>query len=860
MKSRQSNTTRFLITSMVLVALLSVFIFGFLAFYMNRKSADTISQVGSIYMSGMGEQISQHFATTIDLRLSQVEALVESIPPSGMEHDTLRERLATAAQVRGFESLAFYSKSGEFEMIYGEEATLADPDPFLESLNAEEKKVAVGTTPDGEKYILLGVSTTYTMENGEECTALVAALPASYIGETLSLYDSEDSHSLVYSHIIRYDGSFVIRSGDAFRDNYFDRIQALFEDEGADGRQYIQELEVAMVSQEDYNTVLQFGHERRHLYCTRLEYSEWYLVTVMPYGTLDEAVNELSGQWLYLVFAGCAIILTALLLVFWRYFLLLKAQMAELEEARQAAEAANKAKSEFLSNMSHDIRTPMNAIVGMTAIATANISDKKQVQNCLRKITLSSKHLLGLINDVLDMSKIESGKMTLNSDLVSLRELMDGLVSIVQPQVRSKRQQFDVFIHDIIAENVCCDSVRLNQIMLNFLSNAVKFTPEGGVIHVSLYQKPSPKGENFVQTHLLVKDNGIGMSAEFKAKIFESFSREDSTRVHKTEGTGLGMAISKYIVDAMGGSISVESELGKGSEFHVTLDLEVAEVQEVDMVLPPWRMLVVDDDKLLCETTVASLKAIGVDAEWTLDGETAVQMVENRHSLRDDYQVILLDWKLPGMDGIETARAIRKKLGDEVPIMLISAYDWGEIEESARSAGINGFISKPLFKSTLYYGLRQFAGESSEPAELVAENHTDLHGKHILLAEDNELNWEIASDLLSEMGLVLDWAENGQICVNMFEHSPEGFYDAILMDIRMPVMTGYEAATAIRALDRPDADLPIIAMTADAFAEDIKKCLDHGMNAHVAKPIDVREVARLLEKYMNLHEHPDMPS
>ncbi len=860
MKSRQSNTTRFLITSMVLVALLSVFIFGFLAFYMNRKSADTISQVGSIYMSGMGEQISQHFATTIDLRLSQVEALVESIPPSGMEHDTLRERLATAAQVRGFESLAFYSKSGEFEMIYGEEATLADPDPFLESLNAEEKKVAVGTTPDGEKYILLGVSTTYTMENGEECTALVAALPASYIGETLSLYDSENSHSLVYSHIIRYDGSFVIRSGDAFRDNYFDRIQALFEDEGADGRQYIQELESAMASQEDYNTVLQFGHERRHLYCTRLEYSEWYLVTVMPYGTLDEAVNELSGQWLYLVFAGCAIILTALLLVFWRYFLLLKAQMAELEEARQAAEAANKAKSEFLSNMSHDIRTPMNAIVGMTAIATANISDKKQVQNCLRKITLSSKHLLGLINDVLDMSKIESGKMTLNSDLVSLRELMDGLVSIVQPQVRSKRQQFDVFIHDIIAENVCCDSVRLNQIMLNFLSNAVKFTPEGGVIHVSLYQKPSPKGENFVQTHLLVKDNGIGMSAEFKAKIFESFSREDSTRVHKTEGTGLGMAISKYIVDAMGGSISVESELGKGSEFHVTLDLEVAEVQEVDMVLPPWRMLVVDDDKLLCETTVASLKAIGVDAEWTLDGETAVQMVENRHSLRDDYQVILLDWKLPGMDGIETARAIRKKLGDEVPIMLISAYDWGEIEEIARSAGINGFISKPLFKSTLYYGLRQFAGESSEPAELVAENHTDLHGKHILLAEDNELNWEIASDLLSEMGLVLDWAENGQICVNMFEHSPEGFYDAILMDIRMPVMTGYEAATAIRALDRPDADLPIIAMTADAFAEDIKKCLDHGMNAHVAKPIDVREVARLLEKYMNLHEHPDMPS
>ena len=851
MKSQESRNTRFLITSMVLVALLSVFIFGFLAFYMNRKSADTISQVGSIYMTGMGEQISEHFATTIELRLSQVEALVETIPPGSTSHDKLRERLASAAQVRGFEALAFYSIDGEFEMIYGRESVLVDSTPFLSSLNAGEKKVAVGNTPDGEKVILLGVSTTYNMENGRPCTALVATLPASYIGETLSLYDDEDSHSLVYSHIIRRDGSFVIRSGDAFRDNYFDRIQALFEQEGASGEQYIRDMEQAMASGKDYSSVLQFGRERRHLYCTRLQYSEWYLVTVMPYGKLDEVVNDLSRQWLYLVFAGCAVVLGAVLVAFSRYFKLLKIQMKDLEEARRTAESANKAKSEFLSNMSHDIRTPMNAIVGMTAIATANIDDRNQVQHCLRKITLSSKHLLGLINDVLDMSKIESGKMTLNMDLVSLRELMDGIVSIVQPQVRAKKQQFDVFIHDIEAENVCCDSVRLNQVLLNFLSNAVKFTPDGGTIHVSLYEEASAKGPNFVQVHLIVKDNGIGMSADFKDKIFDSFAREDSMRVHKTEGTGLGMAITKYIVDAMGGTIEVESELGKGSEFHVTLDLEIAEVQETDMILPDWKMLVVDDDKLLCESTVASLKSIGVKAEWTLDGEAAVQMVEEHHQRHDDYQIILLDWKLPGMDGIATARIIRQKLGNDVPILLISAYDWSEIEQSAHEAGVSGFISKPLFKSTLYYGLRQYAGESSEPVEHTQAEHLDLHGRHILLAEDNELNWEIASDLLSEMGLVLDWAENGQICVNMFKDSPVGFYDAVLMDIRMPIMTGYEAATAIRGLDRADANVPIIAMTADAFSEDIKKCLEHGMNAHIAKPIDIREVARLLEKYIN---------
>ena len=440
--------------------------------------------------------------------------------------------------------------------------------------------------------------------------------------------------------------------------------------------------------------------------------------------------------------------------------------------------------------------------------------------------------------------------MTLIYDQVSLLVVMDSIVGIIQPQIRAKKQQFDVRIYDITSENVCCDSVRLNQVLLNFLSNAVKFTPEGGSIAISLSQEGSPKGEEFVRVHLWVKDTGIGMSEEYKKKIFESFSREDNTRVHKIEGSGLGMTITKYIVDAMGGTIEVNSQMGKGTEFHVVLDLERATVSESDMVLPSWNMLVVDDDQQMCESTVASLGSIGVTADWTLDGESAIKMVKTRHERGDDYQVILLDWKLPGMDGIETAREIRTLMGDEVPIVLISAYDWGEIEDRAKAAGVTGFISKPLFRSTLFYGLRPYTGEPEAGMEKEDEKQLDFAGRNILLAEDNDLNWEIAEELLSDLDLKLERAENGQVCIDKFNASPVGFYSAILMDIRMPVKTGYEAAQEIRALDRPDADLPIIAMTADAFSEDIKHSLECGMNAHVAKPIDMKEVSRLLTKFL----------
>ncbi len=845
----KNKIKHFLAGSLAAVCVVCISTFAVLAVYLNRQNSNAISELGNIYMSSMNDRISKHFKTMTDHRLIQMETLAETIPPSYRSGKAaLGKWLETNGKARNFDSLAYFYSDGSLEMVYGGPVEAASPTSVLTTMTNRESRVTIGHNSQGEQIILACVPVEIDVPGLEDCIGLVGELPVSYIAETLAL---DDEDSLIYSFVIRKDGSFVIRTFDAFRDNYFDRVRAIYgELDGKGPEDYIAEIKAAMEAGTDYSSIAMIDGERRHMYCSALPNSVWYLVTFMPYGALNESVETLGTRSLGAAATACAVILAALLVMFLWYFRMNRAQMAELEEARKAAEKANRSKSEFLSNMSHDIRTPMNAIVGMTAIATAHIDDPQQVRSCLKKITLSSRHLLGLINDVLDMSKIESGKMSLNVELVSLRELMDSIVSIVQPQVKAKQQRFNISIFDITSENVHCDSVRLNQVMLNLLSNAIKYTPEGGSIELALHEEPSPKGDSHVRICIYVKDTGIGMSEEYRDHIFESFSREDNRRVHRIEGTGLGMAITKYIVDAMGGEITVDSQQGVGTEFHVTLDLERAEEQTEDMILPDWTMLVVDDDRQLCESTVDSLRSIGIRAEWVLDGESAVRMVTQHHKAHRDYHVILLDWKLPDMDGIQTARELRRQLGDDVPILLISAYDWTEIEEEARAAGISGFLMKPLFRSTLYYGLRPYVDDAEIPPAKEESEPEKLTGKRILVAEDNELNWEIAYELLQELGPELEWAENGQACVDMFRNSAPGYYDAILMDIRMPVMNGYEATDAIRAMDRPDASLPIIAMTADAYSDDIQRCLDHGMNAHVSKPIDLKEVARLLRKYV----------
>lgn len=846
----KDSTTRFLIYSFIGLLIFSISVFSLLGIYMSRKSEKAVYEVGQIYMSGMNKQMSKHFETVIKLRFNQVNGIVSVVSADNKNKEKLYEELVYRAQVRNFDYLALCSAEGNFQTLYGQSVQSLNPEPFVEALIRGEQRVAVGIDSAGNEVALFGVgNTTYPMQDGSMSTGLVAAVPLEYIINFLSL---EDEENLMYYYIFRPDGSFVIQSPHTELRDFFKRLQK-HPDSTANElseESSIKEFGAALKKREEYVTIVDVNGIKYQIYGIPLPYSEWYLVSGMPYSILDDTINNLSNQRMFMTLLSCASILIILTLIFLRYLSITRSQMLELKDARQKAVESSKAKSEFLANMSHDIRTPMNAIVGMTAIATAHIDDQKQVQNCLRKITLSSKHLLGLINDVLDMSKIESGKLTLTTEQISLKEVVEGIVNIMQPQVKAKRQTFDIHVENILTENIWCDGVRLNQVLLNLLSNSTKYTPEGGAIQLSLSEEKSPKGENYIRIHVKVKDNGIGMSSDFLKRIYEPYSRADGVRVSKTQGTGLGMAITKYIVDAMEGSLNITSELDKGTEVSLTFDFEKAVEQEMDMVLPSWNMLVVDDDELLCRTAIDTLKAIGINADWVLSGEKAIELVTQHHQKRDDYQIILLDWKLPGMNGIQVAKEIRRNLGDEVSILLISAYDWSEFEAEAREAGISGFISKPLFKSTLYHALRQYMDAETENDQTLNHN-IDLSGRRILLAEDNELNWEVAKELLSDLGVELDWAEDGQICLDKFQRSPEGYYDAILMDIRMPHMTGYEATKAIRGLNHPNAlSVPIIAMSADAFSDDIQHCLECGMNAHIAKPIDVIELTRILKRFL----------
>ncbi len=866
---KRNNTNKQFITmlsSIIVGVLLSIVMFIILSIFMTKNSSSTINSASEIYMQGMGSQVAKRYETAITLKMDMVDALAKTnildnnTKPTPEELEALNESLRVNAKARGFEYLAYYDAEGHMDMILGKEANITDPEPFRDSIRKGSKKVAVGkgvdengVTDNGLIFISVPIKGYFMHDGTTECLSLVAGVSNEDIVNMLSM--DRDDAATVYSHIIRRNGSFVIRSAsevDGYS-NYFDQIHSMVDSASEEADRHIDELTQKMEKDEIYSSAMNTIDGRIHLYCEKLAYSEWYLVTIMDYDVLDVLINHLNFQWGIMATITSIVIAAVLMGIFLVYIKFNRQNTKQLEFAKESAVKANQAKSEFLSNMSHDIRTPMNAIVDMTAIARSNIDDQEHVQNCLKKIAISSKHLLGLINDILDMSKIESGKMTLNIEQISLREILNGIATIVQPQMKTKKQKFDIYIHDIITESVYCDSVRLNQVLLNLLSNAIKFTSEEGMIEIALSQVESPKGENFVRNIIQVKDNGIGMSKEFLPTIFDSFIREDNARVHKTEGTGLGMAITKYIVDAMNGSIEVESEKGKGTTFTITLDLEKALEIEEEMILPNWKMLVVDDDELLCETTVSSLKSIGIDSEWTLSGQGAVDMAIHAHKKNNCYDVILMDWKLPDMDGIEAAKRIREELGDEIPILLVSAYDWGDMEQEARKAGISGFISKPLFKSTLYYGLKKFVKneikDDKKPVEDIPQSN--LEGYHILLAEDNDLNWEIAEVLLSSIGATIDRAENGKICVEMLTESKPGSYDVILMDIRMPVMTGLEATVEIRKSEHPDKDIPIIAMTADAFSDDMKKCLDCGMNAHIAKPIEIDVVKNAILKFCN---------
>lgn len=528
-------------------------------------------------------------------------------------------------------------------------------------------------------------------------------------------------------------------------------------------------------------------------------------------------------------------------------------QRQALQDALMQAQHANKAKTTFLSNMSHDIRTPMNAIIGFTTIAVTHIDNREQVRDCLRKVLSSSNHLLSLINDILDMSRIESGKVQIKEQECNISEMMHNLVNIIQPQVKAKRLEFFIDTFEVVNEDVIADALKMNQVFINLLSNAVKYTPAGGTVSFRIMQKTTFR-HGYGDYVFIIKDNGIGMSPEFVKHIFEPFEREATATQSGIQGTGLGMAITKNIVEMMNGKILVESEPGKGSTFTVEFTLKLQDIEknaEQLKELHGLRAMVVDDDFNVCESVSKMLKQLGMRAEWTTSGREAVYRAKSAAEEGDSYHTYIVDWQMPEMSGVETARRIRSIVGEDIPIIILTAYDWSDIEEEAKEAGITAFCAKPLFMSDLKSALFAANNLNDKDDNVASWTLADFTGKRVLLVEDIELNSEIAEVILEEAGFEVESAPDGTDAVSMVSQSEEYYYDVILMDVQMPIMNGYEATRTIRMMQRNDVKtLPIIAMTANALEEDKEAAIKNGMNAHISKPLDMDIFISVLSQYL----------
>ncbi len=564
----------------------------------------------------------------------------------------------------------------------------------------------------------------------------------------------------------------------------------------------------------------------------------WTMLGLVP----AEDLSADKSNWVLI-----GVVSVALLILFICDMFYMQYVNRRLQITAKKAEQANKAKTDFLSTMSHDIRTPMNAIIGLTTIAEKNTGDEVSTRESLRKIGLAGNHLLTLINDILDISKVESGNLTLNPVTFSIVETVENLVNISQPMIREKNIDFSFHIDRMEKEYLYTDQLRLNQIYINILSNAVKYTEPGGSVSVDLREEESTVS-GCVKLTYIVSDTGIGMTPEFMENMYTPFSRQVDSRVNSIQGTGLGLAITRQMVELIGGTIDCKSKQGEGTTFTVVLDIPIADRQRDDMQLDSVDVLIVDDDEILLQTAADTLESLGATAEQASGGLEAIGMVKHRHQAGRDYDVIIVDWKMPDVDGIETISRIRSEVDEDVPILLISAYDWSDIEDRAKAAGASGFVTKPLFRSTLYDKISDLMGKESRSVQ-PEDDHSDLEGLHILVAEDNDINWEIISAMLSMFGITTDRAENGKVCVDMISAAGEGSYALIFMDVQMPEMNGLDATRAIRRLENPWASsIPIVAMTADAFSENVTACLEAGMNGHIAKPIDVKLVIREIRR------------